>query len=295
MKTPNPMGARSMRHNEMELIAMTDKQTPSAEQFAHKINVVAGRSVRAAVMLGRLFLRAKENLPHGQWGRLFKGHRHAVKQPVPFGERVAQRYMEIAEHEALANPSNWTVLPAKPSILRELATIEAIELNAMIADGRVHASMKLADAMNRIDLALNAEITRAPVEIHHELSKKLRERADDLEQTRNPDRQDDVAAAFEDLEIHDAEPGGRRYWEDEAAASMHPGSPEVVASCESTHAQWYRDLTTRTDDVTELRRKEVECRLSNLETGRLATAKTARTYLAVQLAIAGAARTRRWN
>ena len=73
MKTPNPMGARSMRHNEMELIAMTDKQTPSAEQFAHKINVVAGRSVRAAVMLGRLFLRAKENLPHGQWGRLFKG------------------------------------------------------------------------------------------------------------------------------------------------------------------------------------------------------------------------------
>ena len=42
MKTPNPMGARSMRHNEMELIAMTDKQTPSAEQFAHKINVVAG-------------------------------------------------------------------------------------------------------------------------------------------------------------------------------------------------------------------------------------------------------------
>jgi hypothetical protein len=129
---------------------------------------------------------------------------------------------------------------------------------------------------------INSFIVEAPPGSQHRVAELLRLLAEELEDARRPELRDAVAIALDELSIRDAEPGALRIFEDEAQASTHPGSPTVIASCKSTHRQWYRGLTMPKPGVTPLRRKQVDARLDDIDRGKL---PTARTHTAVMWAI----------
>ncbi len=139
--------------------------------------------------------------------------------------------------------------------------------------------------------AINNLISNAPHGSQHEIAALLRRVADELEQAADPELREAVAIARDELDVHDAEPGGFRILENEAEASMHPGAAVVIASCRSTNPLWYRHLTTAQPGVTALRCRQVLARLADIEAGKLPTKRTAHTHFSVVWAIRDLPRT----
>lgn len=96
---------------------------------------------------------------------------------------------------------------------------------------------------------------------------------------------EDALAAKQQLEVRDAEPGGYRLFEDEQAASMHPGSPNVIGGVPSTYPDWYKKLTTKADGSTPLTRKQVEKALDHMVNDRAPKHSEGRAYRLVKEAI----------
>ena len=110
----------------------------SPEEWANIITAARDRSVEAIMEIGRLLRLAKETLGHGQFLRIFVGHRNPVNAPVPFTERTAQLYMRIAAHPVLSNPKFISYFSPCVGTLYELSHIRPDLLQAFIADGAVH-------------------------------------------------------------------------------------------------------------------------------------------------------------
>lgn len=109
------------------------------------------RSLSAAIALGKSLLRAKEALPHGEFGRLFAEHENAVDDAMKLSPRWAQKLMTIAANAAIAeasapNATHATHLPADVETVYLLARLPDPELRAAMEDGRVSADMRRADA-----------------------------------------------------------------------------------------------------------------------------------------------------
>src|SRR5438128_1849792 len=75
----------------------------TTQAFADRINQRMARAVEAIIAVGIELLAAKERLPHGEFGRLFKNHPDAVAQPLRFSRRTAEVLMTIARHPVLTN------------------------------------------------------------------------------------------------------------------------------------------------------------------------------------------------
>jgi hypothetical protein len=97
---------------------------------------VAG--VEAIVQRGEILIEAKERLDHGQWQILCKG--------LPFSQRHAHRLRAIAGDPVLSNQTRMSILPNALSILYMLSKLDAVVVDAAMADGRIHPRMTLADA-----------------------------------------------------------------------------------------------------------------------------------------------------
>jgi hypothetical protein len=273
------------------------------------------------LLVGTPVARAKQILEEGQllWQAkdACKGKRGQFGQfvaEIPLEMRMAQLYMAVATNEVLSNTKYISYLPPTLTALVVLSGVDPPILEAAIADGRVHAKLTPEEAKalfppaqaaspdkpwspdgpvkrihNAYALAFNAELDRAPVDRRDELIAAaidaLPQLADDLQAGRDPDLQDDVQAACDELGIRDAEPGGKRYFDSGGAC---------IGGCKSTYPPLYKDLTTAVEGGTALRRKQVEARFDDFKIGRLPTGRTAHTYFAVRMAIKGQGR-RRWN
>ena len=88
-------------------------RVPRAEQWADRICTQLGKSVEAIIEVGRLLVKAKADLAHGEWGRLFED------DLVPFGQRTADRLMAIARHPVLSNSTHVSNLPPSWGTLYE--------------------------------------------------------------------------------------------------------------------------------------------------------------------------------
>ena len=79
-------------------------------------------------------MKAKADLPHGEWGLLFE------RELVPFGRTTAARLMAIAEHPVLSNVAHVQHLP----VVSEASTVLAIrgplpaEQGCRALDGLAH-------------------------------------------------------------------------------------------------------------------------------------------------------------
>jgi hypothetical protein len=108
---------------------------PRAEQWADRIRTQLGRNVEAIIEVGRLLVKAKADLPHGEWGRLFDD------DLLPFSQQTASKWMAIAEHPLISNPAHVRSLPPAWSTLYELTKAEPSKVKNALKDGIITPDM----------------------------------------------------------------------------------------------------------------------------------------------------------
>jgi hypothetical protein len=108
--------------------------TPPWRSYATKITAAWRQAVESIVETGKLLIEAKAKVDPGNWLKL--------AEELPFGERTAQRLMEIARHPILSNPTHGSHLPPSWRTLYELSKIDDQVLLARIEDHSVHPGME---------------------------------------------------------------------------------------------------------------------------------------------------------
>ena len=74
--------------------------TRSRRDFARQIATTWTKAVEAIVETGRLLQKARRDLDHGEFGKMFQNHE------VPFGQDQAERLMAIARHPVIGNSAH---------------------------------------------------------------------------------------------------------------------------------------------------------------------------------------------
>ena len=120
------------------------QQFDQAAMWAERIGRQWGKTVADVINTGRLLLKAKDELNHGEWGYMFVAD--AVPKPLPFGQDYAAMLMRIAKNPILANSANRRNLPSSVSALYELAQLPHDVLAAALQQGRVTPEMRAKQA-----------------------------------------------------------------------------------------------------------------------------------------------------
>jgi hypothetical protein len=131
---------------------------PKAEQWADRVCAQLGKSVDAIIEVGRLLVKAKADLAHGEWGRLFK------EELVPFSQNTAGRLMAVAEHPVLTNSAHAQNLPPSWTSLYELTKVETPRLTAAFKDGVITPDMKRQDVIALLPPKSKAESSTEDIE-----------------------------------------------------------------------------------------------------------------------------------
>jgi hypothetical protein len=85
--------------------------------WADRINDAWQKSINGILESGRLLIRAKDKLDHGNFEKM-------IQSELNFGENTAQRLMNIARNPTLANPDHGQLLPPSWRTLDELDRAE---------------------------------------------------------------------------------------------------------------------------------------------------------------------------
>lgn len=115
------------------------------ERWAQRIRDAHSKTVESIIQTGRLLLEAKADCDHGEWGEITG--ETTGQSLLPFAWRTAQRYMDIARHSFLSNPTHGSDLPASWRTLYELSQLPPIDLEEDLKAGRIHPDMTRADAI----------------------------------------------------------------------------------------------------------------------------------------------------
>jgi len=116
-------------------LSKVTKKLARAEDWADLIFAQHAKSVESILETGRLLLKAKSDLVHGEWGRLFEDHL------LPFGIDAAQRFMTIASHPLLSNTEHVRSLPASWGTLYQLTRVPEPMLKQALHDGVITSDM----------------------------------------------------------------------------------------------------------------------------------------------------------
>jgi len=111
----------------------------SVEQWAERICTQLGKTVESIVEVGRLLVKAKGALKHGEWTQLFIG------TMIPMSQATAERYMRIASVPQLSESRNFEILPSSVDTLYALARVATVEpkrLTTALKDGTITPNMK---------------------------------------------------------------------------------------------------------------------------------------------------------
>jgi hypothetical protein len=83
------------------------------------------------INLGKTLIKAKADLPHGEWGKLLRDN-------LKMRERFAQGVMKLARNPRFAKPSNLTLLPPTLTALAAIAEMPDNIYNHGIASGAIN-------------------------------------------------------------------------------------------------------------------------------------------------------------
>ena len=111
-----------------------------AEEWIQQINEAARNSSGWIIETGLILLRAKEQLPHGQWLSMWESRR------MQFGVRTAEMLMRVARHPTLRDPKNISSLPVSWSILYVLSQLPADLVQQEIINRSINLELKLSGA-----------------------------------------------------------------------------------------------------------------------------------------------------
>jgi hypothetical protein len=113
-----------------------------AQAWATRINQHAAAAVQEIVATGRDLLSAKAVLPHGEWGRMFRGHPDPIAEPIRFSLATAEQFMAIARHPLLTKSEHVQSLPPSWGTLYQLTRVPGPALQKALTDGRIHPEME---------------------------------------------------------------------------------------------------------------------------------------------------------
>lgn len=130
---------------------------PSAEQWANQICSQLSKSAEAIIATGRLLVKAKDDLPHGEWLRMFE------EKLIPFGIDNAQKLMKIAKDPQLSNTAHMRHLPSALTTLYELTKVPEKALDNAFRDGLITPSMERREvkALMPIERSESSSVTSA--------------------------------------------------------------------------------------------------------------------------------------
>jgi len=120
-------------------IVISDMTEPGTtlQKWADKITDASGQAVEKILYVGQLLHEARKAIKHGEWEKMFKGHRRAIDRPVRFSVEMAKMYMKIAAHPVLSNRNLCNDLPPSWRALYELAFLTETEIQHRIAIGDI--------------------------------------------------------------------------------------------------------------------------------------------------------------
>jgi len=139
------------------------EKNQQAEYWARKINADWRKSVETVVGVGKTLIEAKSKCKHGEFLRMFKGNDDSVDDPVPFGEKTAERLMSVASHKVLSNGAHAHHLPQSWMTLYELTHLDDEQIIAGIKAGEINPETTRAQASS-----LRSDPVEKPVLPAHE-------------------------------------------------------------------------------------------------------------------------------
>lgn len=107
---------------------------PRAEQWADRICAQLGKTVESIFEVGRLLVKAKADLTHGEWLRMFD------EGLLPFKKSWAEMFMAVAKNQLL-NSHDRGNLPPVVGTLYELSTVPDADLRNAFRDGLITPDM----------------------------------------------------------------------------------------------------------------------------------------------------------
>ena len=116
----------------------TGESPPLVTTWADRIRPHLVGAVESIIDAGRALIDAKAALPHGEFGPLLT--------ELGLSPQHAQRFMRVAQHPLLTNPSPGRHLPASVTVLDELTRVPDDELEEAIESGAVNPSTTREEA-----------------------------------------------------------------------------------------------------------------------------------------------------
>lgn len=111
------------------------------QDWATRINAGLGRTVQALIDVGVALISAKNQLPHGEWHRMFPEHPQAVSKPIQFSLRTAQRFMVVAR--LASKTTDLSRLPPALTVLEAVAKLPDRTFDFLVKSGRMNPELRL--------------------------------------------------------------------------------------------------------------------------------------------------------
>jgi hypothetical protein len=116
------------------------RNSRTRQDFVRHITRCWQAGVKNIIDTGCWLWAAKDELPHGEWGKIFDNGE------LPFSQRTASMLMKIANDPVLSNSKYISNLPPAWSVLYQLTRLETHQLEQLLAEGRITPDLAFADA-----------------------------------------------------------------------------------------------------------------------------------------------------
>jgi hypothetical protein len=97
------------------------------------------KRVDPVLEIGRLLIQARDDLPHGEFQRM-------IRRDLPFKERWARMYMEVARNPRFSNRQYAAVLPSSVETLALIGKLTDQEFSRRVEAREIHPEMTRKDA-----------------------------------------------------------------------------------------------------------------------------------------------------
>jgi len=108
------------------------------QEYAERIRALRAASVEAFVATGQELLRAKDELPHGEFEGL-------VREDLGWSRATSARLMEIARHPIISDVAHVRHLPPAWGTLYKLTRLDNEVLESALGSGAVHPGLERKD------------------------------------------------------------------------------------------------------------------------------------------------------
>ena len=118
-----------------------------ADRISEEFGAFATRTVVGIISVGLMLEKAKDEVGHGQWGRMFHDHDDPIDNALPMSKRAADMFVVIAAHGLLSNGKHASHLPPSWYTLYELTKVPPANLALALTEGTINPQMERKDAV----------------------------------------------------------------------------------------------------------------------------------------------------